>query len=80
MNSAPALPHCDMREECSNKVTHIGEKGYVYCAECVPCRQGIERCRRMRPFELRILESGSPLPFYSPRSKAETLAAVKGAQ
>ena len=72
-------PTCDMRHECTAPVTHIGEKGYVYCAEHVQCRRGVERCRRLRAFELRLLESGHALPWYKPRSKDETLARIFGA-
>ena len=67
---------CDMRSGCGNAVTHIGEKGYIYCAECATLRRGVERCRRMRPFERHLLFAGHALPFYSPRPKAETLAAI----
>lgn len=64
---------CDMDHGCTAPVTHIGEKGWVYCAEHAPCRSGWERCRRLRAFELRLLERGKALPSYAPLSKAETL-------
>lgn len=67
---------CDMRADCAAPITHIGEKGYIYCAEHVECRRGIERCRKLRPFELRILKAGKALPSYAPLTKAETLARI----
>jgi hypothetical protein len=72
-----ARPQCDMRADCDNRVTHIGEKGYVYCATCVPSRAGWERCRRLRAFELALLARGVALPSYRPLKKAETLAKVE---
>lgn len=71
-----SLPQCDMRAGCGGRVTHIGEKGYVYCAACVPSRQGVERCRKMRQFERRLLATGNALPSYAPLSKPETLRLV----
>lgn len=55
---------CDMRKECISPVTHIGEKGYVYCSEHALCRKGIERVRKMRVWELKLIQAGQPLPSY----------------
>jgi hypothetical protein len=60
---------CDMVVDCPNPVTHIGEKGYVYCASCVPCRRGVERCRLMRPWERKMVAAGEPLPTYKRMNK-----------
>ena len=60
---------CDMTNECTNAVTHIGEKGYVYCAEHAPERRGYERTRRMRVWERKLIEAGEPLPSYRPVAK-----------
>lgn len=38
---------CDMVEGCEKPITHIGEKGYIYCADHVGRRSGVERCRRL---------------------------------
>lgn len=62
---------CDMRRECANPVTHIGAKGYLYCATHAPQRQGVERCRQLRAWELELLRAGKPLPSYKPISQAE---------
>ena len=67
-NGAPA---CDWRDDCENPVTHIGSKGYAYCAEHAPNRHGWENVRKMRPWEIRILEAGRPLRSYRPITKAE---------
>lgn len=65
------IPSCDMKKDCSNPVTHIGEKGYAYCtAHAVTRRQsGYERTRKMRAWELKLLREGKPLPSYKPIPK-----------
>ena len=58
---------CDaMRPGCeSSDITHIDEKGYIYCRECGPIRQGgWHRCRKLRPHELRRLERGLQVERY----------------
>lgn len=55
---------CEMKNDCVNPVTHIGNKGYVYCSDCAPLRHGWERTRKMRVWELKLLGSGEPLPSY----------------
>jgi hypothetical protein len=56
----------DMKDGCTNPVTHIGVRGYIYCAGCSPQRQGFEHTRRMRSWELKILQSGKKLLRYNP--------------
>lgn len=55
-----------MLENCPNPVTHIGSKGYVYCASCAVDRRasGYERTRRMRSSELKLVRAGQPLAKY----------------
>lgn len=72
-----ASVQCEMRANCPNEVTHIGSKGYVYCAACAPDRQGIERTRKMRPWELKLIQAGKPLPTYKPISKRAAVAATE---
>lgn len=55
---------CEMKKDCVNPVTHIGERGFVYCAEHAPLRQGWERVRRVVPWELKLLLAGEPIPSY----------------
>lgn len=59
---------CDMRKDCTARVTHIGNKGYVYCeAHAIIRRQsGAERTRRMRLWECKMIAQGKPLPSYKP--------------
>lgn len=62
---------CQMKYDCRAEVTHIGEKGYCYCGEHAKVRRsGVgERCRRMRKWEIAMLQDGKPLPSYRPRPK-----------
>ena len=55
---------CDWRDTCSAEVTHIGEKGYVYCAGHVGNRRGIERCRKLLVSERRALERGEKIASF----------------
>jgi hypothetical protein len=63
---------CDMEKDCTNPVTHIGEKGYVYCAAHSPCRSGWERCRKMAGWERQRIAAGKVLMSYAPITKAES--------
>jgi hypothetical protein len=62
---------CDMKKDCAEAVTHIGSKGYVYCAEHAVQRResGHERTRAMRAWELKLIAAGQPLPSYERRSR-----------
>jgi hypothetical protein len=63
---------CDMARDCAQPVTHIGEDGYVYCAEDATLRRETsERTRKMRPWEIEQLLTGKSLVSYAPISKAE---------
>ena len=66
------MSKCEMYDDCQNPVTHIGEKGYVYCAEHVGCRKGWEHCRRMRGWEKARIAAGKPLMSYRPITQAES--------
>lgn len=57
---------CEMRSGCTGEVTHIGSRGYVYCAACAPVRRagGSERVRKMSAREVRMIREGVPLPKY----------------
>lgn len=48
---------------CRNTVTHIGAKGWVYCAADAADRQYWERCRKMKQWEIRRLERGSFISY-----------------
>jgi hypothetical protein len=55
---------CDMVRDCENPITHIGEKGYVYCAGHVGRRSGVERCRKITRAEMATLLSGGTIARY----------------
>ncbi len=60
-----ADPSCEWRSWCKAPVSHIDEKGYVYCAEhgAIRRRYGI-RCRALSPAELATIRSGKPIERY----------------
>jgi hypothetical protein len=57
---------CDMKKDCHSEVTHIGEKGYIYCTLHAQVRRDFvgERTRKMKPWELALIKAGKPLPSY----------------
>jgi hypothetical protein len=61
----PKLKCVGMHDACCNTVTHIDNKGYIYCE-----RHGLQRrssgtpCRKLRPSELKTLELGQPIKKY----------------
>lgn len=59
---------CEMEKDCVMAVTHIGEKGYIYCKKhAIERRQsGYERTRTMRVWEIKLILAGKPLPSYRP--------------
>lgn len=64
---------CEMSYDCTEPVTHIGEKGYIYCAVHAGMRGGYEGVRKMRKWELRWISEGLTLPSYErgPEPKRE---------
>jgi hypothetical protein len=65
------MASCDMRKDCAEAVTHVGSKGYVYCATHAIDRRlsRHEYTRRMRGWELKLVAAGQPLPSYKPVSR-----------
>ena len=65
------MAQCDMHRDCQNPATHIGCKGWVYCADHAKGRRHYagENCRKMRVWELELIEAGKPLPSYQPIRK-----------
>lgn len=63
---------CEMGD-CAAEVTHIGSKGYVYCAEHARQRRHsmwtTETTRKLRSWELAILRRGDALQSYAPISR-----------
>ena len=55
---------CGMVKDCAADVTHIDDKGYVYCTVHGEQRRGYRPCRKLRPHELNRLRRGATLPHY----------------
>jgi hypothetical protein len=55
---------CEMSSTCTAPVTHLDAKGYTYCTDHGQARQMSQRCRKLRPHELRKLERGQVLSSY----------------
>lgn len=53
---------CDMAFECPHPVTHLDEKGYVYCTEHGKVRKYSHRCRKLKSQEIKQLAAGRPKP------------------
>jgi hypothetical protein len=49
----------------------IDHKGFAYCTEHGKERQAYCRTRRMRPWEVKLIATGTPLPSYKPISQTE---------
>lgn len=56
---------CDMRAYCQNKVTHIGDRGWIYCAEHARARRGQELTRKLTKAELATLNAGEPVKSFT---------------
>lgn len=54
---------CDMRSDCINTVTHVGNKGYIYCSSHAAARAGVEKTRELKKIELEHLHEGLPIGF-----------------
>ena len=60
---------CDGLSACGAKVTHIDEKGFVYCQSCgLRRKQSQIRCRKLKSSELKSLENGKSLERYLVKS------------
>lgn len=56
---------CDMVRGCAGTVTHIENKGYVYCRTHASQRRGFNpHLRLLTPKELEQLKAGTPLAAY----------------
>ncbi len=72
-DSVAKTARCDWRKGCTNPVTHIGEKGYVYCEADAPNRSGTERVRKLLASERKALERGEALASFSRPKKSAPL-------
>ncbi len=58
-------------------ITHLDEKGFIYCTKCgINRRESGVYCRRLRAWELRLLEAGEPVPSYKPLPIAQAFRGV----
>jgi hypothetical protein len=65
---------CDMLSECTTPSTYIDEKGFIYCeAHGKDRRYSGIYCRRLRPWEIRLILAGEQVPSYKPITQAEHL-------
>ena len=66
---------CNMKDSCRATVTHLGEKGYIYCAPHAEQRRRaqVERCRALAPAEVLLIRGGGRIASYD---RAESLAAI----
>lgn len=68
---------CDMHQKCTMRITHIDDKGYIYCLRGADERRGTRPVRKLRTWELRLLQRGEQVPSYRPISQREYLAAKR---
>lgn len=73
------VPRCDMEQECLDPVTHLDEKGYVYCT-----KHGVQRsnwssirCRKLRPAEVKMLGRGKQIFRFASGKEAHRLDGVR---
>jgi hypothetical protein len=58
------MPTCDMTEDCTEPVTHLDDKGFVYCTYHGILRRGWRPCRKLRKHELNRLARGEQIKRY----------------
>jgi hypothetical protein len=59
-------PTCDKKKDCPEPVTHIDDRGFVYCAVHGPAMSDgyYRRCRKLRPHELNRINRGETIASY----------------
>lgn len=62
--ASPARLICDMVRECTDPITMIDNKGYIYCTRHGLARRGTQPCRKLRGREIRRLTASEPLARY----------------
>lgn len=55
---------CDMTKECGEPITHLDERGFIYCARHGKQRQMSMRCRKLNEKELAFIKEEKPLASY----------------
>ncbi len=54
---------CDMEKNCMEPVTHIDNRGFVYCTKHGERRKRDTPCRKLRPSEFKKLVQGVPIRY-----------------
>ncbi len=62
---------CDMERTCSSPVTHMDEKGFVYCAAHGNDRKYTMRCRKLAVWELERITAGLCISYERGRKPVE---------
>ena len=63
---------CDMEASCTEPVTHMDDKGYVYCTSHGLQRRSVRPCRRLYGWERAEIQRGA-LRSYKPYTFKEHL-------
>ena len=48
---------CDMRDTCTAPVAYVDNKGFVYCQDHGIARKAYCSCRKLKPAEIKKLQS-----------------------
>jgi len=63
---------CDGADGCAATVTHIDNKGFIYCTGHGEARRSWLPCRKMRAWEVAKLRAGETISYTpKPRPKAD---------
>lgn len=52
---------CQMTDDCKAPVTHIDNKGYIYCTQHGIDRRDVRPCRKLLKREIAALERGNAI-------------------
>lgn len=55
---------CDGVAGCQEPITHLDNKGYIYCTKHGIERRDVRPCRKLRPHELKKLARGEQIEKY----------------
>lgn len=55
---------CNMIESCTESISYIDDSGFIYCKCHGLQRQAYRRCRKLRPHEIKRLQSGLTIKKY----------------
>jgi hypothetical protein len=57
-------PVCDMTADCNEPITHLDDKGFIYCTNHGVSRRYSRPCRKLRPSELNNIKRGEQVKRY----------------